>query len=394
MARETKVGLIVGLGVILFVSVFVSDYLSVPKHQEALADEELSNFVESTTNQPEFVLTRESDTPDTTPPANPRELAAVSLEQIELRHGPPTGGSQIDSTPPFRETGPALTGAGDDTTPIAAAPIGTPGVLIGAGEINEDALALGNHLDARRIGPGIDPLEELSHVEIPDPPSINQQRAKIEHKVASGETLTAIARKHYDGDGNMWRSIRDANPGKVGTNGEIVQGVVLVIPKRSTQADDPTSELSERAAGGSERAPRQRVRMVTVQEGQTLSELAAEHLGSAGKWQMIMDVNADVLESPRQLRAGMKLRIPAEPVVEMVEEANNALAGAREEATEPTPPTSPNTYTVKEGDSLYRIAERLLGDADRYSEIFVANRDQLSSAGDIRVGMKLKLPTR
>jgi len=396
MARETKVGLIVGLGVILFVSVFVSDYLSVPKHQEALAEEDLPNFVDQTTNQPEFILTRESDTPDTTPPADPRELAAVSLEQIELRHGPPTGGgAQAEGTPPFRETGSALA---DDTTPIAAAPIGNPGNPVGVGAIDDPRLAAGNQLNTRRIGPGVDPLADLAHVEIPERLSINEQPAKIEHKVASGETLTAIARKHYDGDGNMWRSIRDANPGMVGTNGEIVQGVVLVIPKRSTEANDPASELSNRAAGNSERPARQRVRMVTVKEGETLSELAAEHLGSAGKWQLIMDVNADVLESPRQLRAGMKLRIPAEPVVELVEEANNALAGA----TDDEPPVlaneierdRSNSYTVKEGDSLYRIAEKKLGNPERFNEIFEANRDKLASANDIRVGMKLKLPNR
>ena len=138
--------------------------------------------------------------------------------------------------------------------------------------------------------------------------------------------------------------------------------------------------------------------MVTVKEGETLSELASEHLGSAGKWQLIMDVNTDVLEKPEHLRAGMKLRIPAEPVVEVIEEANTALAGpgsARQTPPAPEQPTSGrSTYTVKEGDSLYRIAQKVLGDGDRYDEIYKANKDKLKNASDIQVGMTLKMPAR
>lgn len=307
MARETKVGLIVGLGVILFVSVFVSDYLSVPESAEALDDVPAPNFVDQTTNQPEFILSREDQTQPATPIADPRDLAAVSLESIEQRQAPP---SVTIGSPPFREA-PVLTGPIDDTTPIAIDPSTPNRAPIGRQPIDDTHLARGHQLEPDREGPGTNPLADLAHVEIPEPQLINAQPARIEHTVASGETLSSIARKHYDGDGNMWRSIRDANPGKVGSNGEIVQGVVLTIPKRSNEASDPEAEL----AGGSglaraDRPQRQRVRMVTVQDGQTLSELAYEHLGSANKWQLIMDVNTDVLKKPEHLRSGMKLRIP------------------------------------------------------------------------------------
>lgn len=391
MARETKVGLIVGLGVILFVSVFVSDYLSVAPHQETLADDDLPNFVEQTTNQPEFILTREDDTDPATPTADPRDLAAAGLENITRNEAPPT---VTIGAPPFREA-PALAGPIDDTTPTARNPVNPDRGPVGFRAVDDTHLAQSHQLAPDREAPDNDPLAHLDHVEIPQPQLINAQPETLKHKVASGETLTSIARKHYDGDGNMWRSIRDANPGKVGTNGEVVQGIVLTIPKRSAQADDPTGDLAERSATGGDRPQRQRVHMVKIKEGETLSELAAEHLGSAGKWQLIMDVNTDVLKKPEHLRAGMKLRIPAEPVVEVVEEANNALAESDQSQPErEARPTDRNTYTVKEGDSLYRIAQKLLGDGDRYDEIYKANTDKLSSASDIQVGMTLKLPNR
>lgn len=399
MARETKVGLIVGLGVILFVSVFVSDYLSAPDSAEAMSDVPTPNYVDNTTNQPEFNLVREDDTAPAVTINDPIELAAAALENHELRHGPPTGrAGQPEGTPPFRGTDQPLTGTVDDSTPVAQDPRRTNPDPIGNTRIDDTLLARGTQLEADRPGPAIVGVGDLPRVDIPEPQLINAQPTTIEHTVKSGENLTAIARKYYDGDGNLWRSIRDANPGKVGSNGEIVQGAVLTIPKRSTEADDPTGDLADRSATGGERTQRQRVRMITVKEGDTLGELAAKHLGSAGKYPLIMAVNSDTLDKPENLRAGMKLRIPAEQVAEVIEEANDALADSgntRETATErDTEPVTANTYTVKEGDSLYRIAQKLLGDGERYDDIYQANKDKLSSASDIQVGMKLKLPSR
>ncbi len=51
-------------------------------------------------------------------------------------------------------------------------------------------------------------------------------------------------------------------------------------------------------------------------------------------------------------------------------------------------------YEVKPGDTLSKIAKALLGDANRYPEIFKANSDQLSDPNKIGVGQKLKIPNR
>ena len=54
--------------------------------------------------------------------------------------------------------------------------------------------------------------------------------------------------------------------------------------------------------------------------------------------------------------------------------------------------TSTRTYTVEKGDSLSKIAQRLLGDANRWREIFDANRDQIRDPDLIHPGQVLKLP--
>ena len=50
------------------------------------------------------------------------------------------------------------------------------------------------------------------------------------------------------------------------------------------------------------------------------------------------------------------------------------------------------TYTVKAGDTLSKIAKDHLGDANAYTAIFEANRDQLSDPDKIKPGQVLKIP--
>jgi nucleoid-associated protein YgaU len=50
------------------------------------------------------------------------------------------------------------------------------------------------------------------------------------------------------------------------------------------------------------------------------------------------------------------------------------------------------TYTVKPGDSLSKIAKEHLGNANLYMEIFNANKDVLTDPDKLKPGMVLKLP--
>jgi nucleoid-associated protein YgaU len=54
---------------------------------------------------------------------------------------------------------------------------------------------------------------------------------------------------------------------------------------------------------------------------------------------------------------------------------------------------SAETYTVKSGDTLSKIAKEHLGDANAYMKIFEANKDQLSDPDKIKPGQVLKIPT-
>ena len=49
-------------------------------------------------------------------------------------------------------------------------------------------------------------------------------------------------------------------------------------------------------------------------------------------------------------------------------------------------------YTVESGDTLSGISKKFLGGANRYMEIFNANKDQLKDPDKIQVGQKLVIP--
>jgi len=50
------------------------------------------------------------------------------------------------------------------------------------------------------------------------------------------------------------------------------------------------------------------------------------------------------------------------------------------------------TYTVKSGDTLSKIAQQFYGNASQYNKIFEANRDKLSNPDKIQVGQELVIP--
>jgi nucleoid-associated protein YgaU len=58
-----------------------------------------------------------------------------------------------------------------------------------------------------------------------------------------------------------------------------------------------------------------------------------------------------------------------------------------EQSSEP-----PRIYVVQSGDSLWKIAEKFLGDGNRWKEIFEANKDKIEDPNLIYPGQELVIP--
>jgi nucleoid-associated protein YgaU len=168
----------------------------------------------------------------------------------------------------------------------------------------------------------------------------------------------------------------------------------------------PAASSSETtAAVGSTAAPKGRVHV--IQNGETLSSIAQKYYGKEegnrrAVIQKLYEANRKVLTSQDKVRVGDKLTIP--PLTDAA--GGSAVASKTPEASQ-TLLTKFSTmlerpakedqkqiteYTVKQGDSLWSIAQRMLGDGKRYKEIIQANQDKIKDADDLTAGMSLKIP--
>ena len=62
--------------------------------------------------------------------------------------------------------------------------------------------------------------------------------------------------------------------------------------------------------GGPAAAPAAAPRMYTVKAGDTLSHIAKQHLGNAGAYMKIFELNKDQLTDPDKIKPGQVLKLP------------------------------------------------------------------------------------
>jgi nucleoid-associated protein YgaU len=74
---------------------------------------------------------------------------------------------------------------------------------------------------------------------------------------------------------------------------------------------------------------------------------------------------------------------------------NNQGIGSVDDQLQVAKPEPAGTfYDVKSGDTLSKIAKQFYGDANKYNQIFEANRPMLKSADEIYPGQKLRIPAQ
>jgi nucleoid-associated protein YgaU len=81
------------------------------------------------------------------------------------------------------------------------------------------------------------------------------------------------------------------------------------------------------------------------------------------------------------------MTMPNDPLPDFsdVQSGSSSAEVTKEEAEQ-------QTYTVKKGDTLSKIAQQFYGDASKYPAIFKANTDQLKNPDLIHPGQVLKIP--
>ena len=351
MNRETKVGLVVGLGIVLLIGIVVSDHLSVvQKHP-----------------MPKLIKLDS--------PAGSGDSARVGweskpgyLEQTDNQLSPSTGNPRTGEFTP------------NSNSPQRILPIPTPQEL--------DVQSPRTEMETEVKVPAVVARKETTPAESTGdgaPDTINKEngngnvktRTKIIHRVQAGETLWLIAQRYY-GRGEVWRRIAKANPRLVQANGWVQVGSRLIVSFDQNEEERSGQNVSTSASKTKSDRP------IRVVAGDTLSRLAARYLGAADRWPEIMAANREMLTRPEHLREGMTLRLPT---------TTSSLDPPRSAPKQVRGSDSP-TYTVRTGDTLSSIARRVLNAPDRWNEIHRLNRRTLSHPDDLRVGQVLVLPRK
>lgn len=145
--------------------------------------------------------------------------------------------------------------------------------------------------------------------------------ASSSYVVQHGDELWSLA-EQFLGSGERWPIIVAANPG-LSHERRLVAGeqLVMPLPAESPAAITATAEpVAEEPVAGVEAATEAEVEaaplMVTVERGDTLWDLAAQHLGDPERWPEIFDANRSRIEDPDEIDVGWQLAVPA-PVAEL-----------------------------------------------------------------------------
>ncbi len=309
MTRETKVALLVGLGIILLIGIIISEHLSATDDLPALtrdnqrparADGRRSDLPPALRrHEPSGDgqgQTQRQDTaspqsgPAVPPPETPtraqRELER-ELEQMRQQLASAQREAQRWRTEAERLRQGTERRRRDGATPAVPPP---------SPRTQEDAAT------TQRGGQA---AEQAAQQQAPSP---------IEHVVRQGERLWDISLRYY-GEGRHWRRIKQANADRITGEAGIRIGDTLLIPpapelQTQTRTQTQTERQPQRQADAQRTADRGSGRQYRISANDTLWSIAERELGDATRWRELYELNRNVITEPALLPVGREIRLP------------------------------------------------------------------------------------
>ncbi len=216
--------------------------------------------------------------------------------------------------------------------------------------------------------------------------------------IKQGDTLAEIARAKL-GDPSLWEHIAKANPGVKANALRPGQKIVIPAWTVSGQTQSASTPRPEPPPAASPTATTPLPKTYEVQSGDTLTGISRKLYNTTRFAAAIFEANRDKLESPNDIRVGMKLSLP-----ESASRQENAAPAAAAPGTSagavaaaaPPQPAAGRIHQVSPSESLWKIAEKYCGDKgilETIEAIVRANPDKLKDEKTmLRVGWQLVIP--
>ena len=331
MTRETKIGLLVGLAFIIVIGILLSDHINASTDPMRADATETFKSVENSVNAPD---------------ARPKGTDVVVAPRPVVPQDPVP--VQPDSQP-HQSSGQTIV----------------------------------------TVGPGKDP----SSVQLPtrsNTPPTFQNDPVVQDDGNNGSQNTQVAGGDPQKQAGSGNPVADNLINTARQNGEEVVSASTGAPVKISSPRITSPEPSQA----------NNIRQVKAEEGDTVSKMAAKYLGGNTKAnrEAIIKANPTVGADGSKVFAGRMYNIPAvdtsiakaapsQPIP--VTENPQPPVQAKPEPT--AAPAGTTWYTVKENDSLWKIATEQLGSGTRWTEIKELNA---LKSDDVRVNMRLKLPAK
>jgi phage tail protein X len=367
MTRETKIGLLVGLAFIIVIGILLSDHLTSSTEPPPATLAKTGENVRQAVSVPGG--TQPPITPVVTPPQvqpqqpvpTPRELApqtpATAIVQV--------GGPAPDAAPPDH---PQVTAPPAPAPPAPTAQGSEPPISVVS---NDPPIDIASNQQQSQAS-------QSSHV--PQPTAAQQDQPGAGAESTNG-TLTRIAQQHGE-------------------------ALVTITPTGQQQPLSGAQASWTNTQTGLQTGTKD----YTAEPGDSVSRMAAKLLGANTKAnrEAIIKANPSLQQNPNNVIAGKTYRIPtaagasAPPAspsgsIQPVQQPPPAhqLITPQGTATPRTVGAGEYWYTVKDGDTLSRIAREQLGQDDAaIPAIMELNRDVLKDSNRIYANMKIRLPGR
>ena len=297
MRRDTQIGIILGIVILVIIGVFLSTRAS--NNISVLPDLVLSEGVRQKTEVKEidinsfFKESKKAEPEKELAVEFPTEEVLVSEELVEL------------TQPEMQPEATIVETSIDEESSLEGKWEGVAEMIVEEPEIAEQEV---EDVHVVQNTPSVEEIVVPEPEEEPQTSSYTASAEPVYYKVQSNDNLFKIAKKHY-GDGQKWRKIFEANRDIMPDSNSLYIDQLLLIPDVSVE-NRPKESFITQVRGRLDNERSKNVDTHTVKAGDTLYRIAEEYYDDPSVWTKILEANEDTLEDAGSLKKGQVLIIP------------------------------------------------------------------------------------